>query len=132
MVLDRMDHNLLKTDTEQDVRLKSQARVSTIGSLLHFLKPYRLQILIFVLALLVTAAITLSIGQGLKFVIDKGFVGQSLEDLNFAVTIIMAAAVVMALGTYVRFYLISWLGERVSADIRTAVFSHLVELSYRY
>ena len=128
MVLDRMDHNLLKTDTEQDVRLKSQARVSTIGSLLHFLKPYRLQILIFVLALLVTAAITLSIGQGLKFVIDKGFVGQSLEDLNFAVTIIMAAAVVMALGTYVRFYLISWLGERVSADIRTAVFSHLVEL----
>ncbi len=128
MVLDRMDHNLLKTDTEQDVRLKSQARVSTIGSLLHFLKPYRLQILIFVLALLVTAAITLSIGQGLKFVIDKGFVGQSLEDLNFAVTVIMAAAVVMALGTYVRFYLISWLGERVSADIRTAVFSHLVEL----
>ena len=128
MVLDCMDHNLLKTDTEQDVRLKSQARVSTIGSLLHFLKPYRLQILIFVLALLVTAAITLSIGQGLKFVIDKGFVGQSLEDLNFAVTIIMAAAVVMALGTYVRFYLISWLGERVSADIRTAVFSHLVGL----
>merc|ERR1711965_1099096 len=40
----------------------------------------------------------------------------------------MAAAVLMALGTYIRFYLISWLGERVSADIRTAVFSHIVDL----
>ena len=123
-----MDHNLLKTDTVQNVRLKSPVRVSIIGSLLHFLKPYRLQILIFMLALLMTAAITLSIGQGLRFVIDRGFVSQSLEGLNFAVTFIMAAAIFMALGTYVRFYLISWLGERVSADIRTAVFSHIVEL----
>jgi ATP-binding cassette subfamily B protein len=77
---------------------------------------------------LVTAGITLSIGQGLRLVIDQGFAGESIEGLNIAIAFIMGGAVIMALGTYVRFYLISWLGERVSADIRAAVFNHVVGL----
>jgi ATP-binding cassette subfamily B protein len=93
-----------------------------------FLYPYGKEIAIFLIALLVTAVITLSIGQGLRLVIDEGFVGQSLDRLGVAVAFIMGAAVVMAIGTFVRFYLISWLGERVSADIREAVFSHIIGL----
>ena len=123
-----MDDKFLKTKNSNAVHFKSQTKISFVRSLLGFLTPYRPQVLIFLVALLVTAAITLSIGQGLRFVIDRGFVGQSLNGLNFAVTFIMGAAVLMAVGTYVRFYLISWLGERVSADIRTAVFSHIVGL----
>ena len=123
-----MDDKFLKTKNSKAVQFKSQTKISFVRSLLGFLTPYRPQVLIFLVALLMTAAITLSIGQGLRFVIDRGFVGQSLNGLNFAVTFIMGAAVLMAVGTYVRFYLISWLGERVSADIRTAVFSHIVGL----
>ena len=123
-----MDDKFLKTKNSKAVQFKSQTKISFVRSLFSFLRPYRPQVLIFLVALLVTAAITLSIGQGLRFVIDRGFVGQSLNGLNFAVTFIMGAAVLMAVGTYVRFYLISWLGERVSADIRTAVFSHIVGL----
>ena len=123
-----MDDKFLKTNSSNAVQFKSQTKISFVRSLLGFLTPYRPQVLIFLVALLMTAAITLSIGQGLRFVIDRGFVGQSLNGLNFAVTFIMGAAVLMAVGTYVRFYLISWLGERVSADIRTAVFSHIVGL----
>ena len=123
-----MDDKFLKTKNSKAVQFKSQTKISFVRSLFGFLRPYRLQVLIFLAALLVTAAITLSIGQGLRFVIDRGFVGQSLNGLNFAVTFIMGAAVLMAVGTYIRFYLISWLGERVSADIRTAVFSHIVGL----
>ena len=121
-----MDDKFLKTKNSNAVQFKSQTKISFVRSLLGFLTPYRPQVLIFLVALLMTAAITLSIGQGLRFVIDRGFGGQSLNGLNFAVTFIMGAAVLMAVGTYVRFYLISWLGERVSADIRTAVFSHIV------
>jgi len=84
--------------------------------------------MVFLIALLVTAGITLSIGQGLRLVIDQGFAGESIEGLNIAIAFIMGGAVIMALGTYVRFYLISWLGERVSADIRAAVFDHVVGL----
>ena len=123
-----MDDKFLKTKNSNAVQFKSQTKISFVRSLLGFLTPYRPQVLIFLVALLMTAAITLSIGQGLRFVIDRGFGGQSLNGLNFAVTFIMGAAVLMAVGTYVRFYLISWLGERVSADIRTAVFSHIVGL----
>ena len=123
-----MDDKFLKTNNSNAVQFKSQTKISFVRSLLGFLTPYRPQVLIFLVALLMTAAITLSIGQGLRFVIDRGFGGPSLNGLNFAVTFIMGAAVLMAVGTYVRFYLISWLGERVSADIRTAVFSHIVGL----
>jgi ATP-binding cassette subfamily B protein len=123
-----MDDKFLKTKNSKAVQFKSQTKISFVRSLFGFLRPYRPQVLIFLAALLVTAAITLSIGQGLRFVIDRGFVGQSLNGLNFAVTFIMGAAVLMAVGTYIRFYLISWLGERVSADIRIAVFSHIVGL----
>jgi ATP-binding cassette subfamily B protein len=93
-----------------------------------FLRPYRVQIMVFVVALLIAAAVTLSIGQGLRLMIDHGFVGQSLDNLTLAIFVVMAMAVVMAAATSVRFYMISWLGERVSADIRSAVFNHIIQL----
>ncbi len=108
-----------------DVKTK---KFSTLWSLLQFLKPYKLQSAIFIVALLFTAGITLSVGQGVRMVIDKGFVQQSLTHLNAAIALIMLLAGLMAVGTYVRFYLISWLGERVSADIRKAVFEHVIAL----
>jgi ATP-binding cassette subfamily B protein len=97
-------------------------------SLLGFLSPYKRQIFIFLIALLVTAGITLSIGQGLRLLIDGGFAEKSQDNLNTGVLFIIGIATLMSAGTYVRFYLISWLGERVSADIRTAVFNHIVSL----
>jgi ATP-binding cassette, subfamily B, bacterial len=97
-------------------------------SLTQFLKPYGAQISIFLLALVFTAVVTLSVGQGLRLVIDQGFSQQSQVHLNTAILFILLASLLMAVGTYIRFYLISWLGERVSADIRTAVFDHVVNL----
>ena len=108
--------------------LGEPVKIAISGPIISFLVPYSRQIMVFLLALLVTAGITLSIGQGLRLVIDQGFAGESIEGLNIAIAFIMGGAVIMALGTYVRFYLISWLGERVSADIRAAVFNHVVGL----
>ena len=108
--------------------LGEPVKIPISGPIISFLVPYTRQIMVFLLALLVTAGITLSIGQGLRLVIDQGFAGESIEGLNIAIAFIMGGAVIMALGTYVRFYLISWLGERVSADIRAAVFNHVVGL----
>ena len=108
--------------------LGEPVKIPISGPIISFLVPYTRQIMVFLIALLVTAGITLSIGQGLRLVIDQGFAGESIEGLNIAIAFIMGGAVIMALGTYVRFYLISWLGERVSADIRAAVFNHVVDL----
>lgn len=107
---------------------RQQLGFSTLGSLLRFLSPYKREIAVFLVALLLTAGITLSIGQGLRLLIDGGFAEQSKDNLNTGVLFIIGMAMMMATGTYVRFYLISWLGERVSADIRTAVFNHVISL----
>ena len=102
--------------------------MSVLLALFQFLKPYQMRVWIFLAALIFTAGVTLSIGQGLRLVIDQGFAEQSQSQLNLAILFVLVASVLMALGTYIRFYLISWLGERVSADIRTAVFDHIVDL----
>ena len=103
-------------------------RPPVLLSLAQFLKPYSGRIGIFLFALVFTAVVTLSIGQGLRLVIDQGFSEQSQQHLNSATLFILLASALMAVGTYIRFYLISWLGERVSADIRSAVFNHVVHL----
>jgi ATP-binding cassette subfamily B protein len=103
-------------------------KLSHLLFIMQFLRPYKGVVAAFLCALTFTAGVTLSVGQGVRMVIDKGFVGQSLEHLNTAILFVLGIAILMAIGTYTRFYLISWLGERVSADIRLRVFEHIVEL----
>jgi ATP-binding cassette subfamily B protein len=106
----------------------SQPPYPMLKELSGFLLPYKIQMTIFLVALLITSTCTIGMGQGLKHLIDEGLVAQSLDYLNGAILICCGLAVVMALATYTRFYMISWLGERVCADIRRAVFKHVVGL----
>lgn len=119
---------MANNDTGQKLAGANPSKQFMLSQLRGFLRPYHAQIMVFVVALLIAAAVTLSIGQGLRLMIDHGFVGRSLDNLTLAIFVVMAMAVVMAVATSVRFYMISWLGERVSADIRSAVFNHIIEL----
>ncbi len=94
-----------------------------------FMRPYRVQLAIFAVALAITSVATLSIGLGLKFVIDRGLSEGSREMLDQGLLMLIGVIVVIAAGTFTRFYYISWIGERVVADIRAAVFSHILRLS---
>ena len=96
--------------------------------LVSFLKPYRLRVLLAFIALTVTVLATLGLGQGLKTLIDSGFSSQNPETLDQALIMLIGLAVVMAGGTFVRFYMVSWIGERVVADIRQAVFDRILSL----
>ena len=92
---------------------------------LRFLRPYLRQVAGATVALLVTAAATLALGQGVKSLIDHGFGSGALND---SLLLMAGVVAVLTLGTFVRFYLVSWVGERVSADLRNAVYGHLIEL----
>src|SRR2546427_673968 len=81
------------------------------------------------IALVVAAGCVLVLGQGLKRVVDAGFSGSDAASLDTALFALLAIVCVLALATYTRFYSVSWIGERVSADIRRAVFGHLLEQS---
>ncbi|AFY20721.1 multidrug ABC transporter ATPase/permease [Pseudomonas sp. UW4] len=94
----------------------------------RFIAPYRWQAFGALLALIVTAGITLSMGQGIRLLVDKGFMTQSPHLLNQSIGLFMLLVVGLAIGTFVRFYLVSWIGERCVADIRRDVFNHLIYL----
>lgn len=94
----------------------------------RFIRPYRKQAMAALLALVVTAGITLSMGQGIRLLVDQGFMTQSPHLLNQSIGLFMLLVLALAVGTFSRFYLVSWIGERCVADIRQQVFDHLVYL----
>ncbi|AIG02131.1 ABC transporter permease [Pseudomonas fluorescens] len=94
----------------------------------RFIAPYRWQAAGALLALIVTAGITLSMGQGIRLLVDQGFMTQSPHLLNQSIGLFMILVLGLAVGTFARFYLVSWIGERVVADIRRQVFNHLIYL----
>ena len=93
-----------------------------------FLFPYRWRVVGAFIALSITAAATLGLGQGLKGLIDSGFSGGDSTTLNQALLLLVGLSVIIAFGTFARFYLVSWLGERVVADLRKAVFDRVLSL----
>lgn len=99
---------------------------------LRFLTPYKTQIVIASIALIFTAAITLGLIQYVRVIVDEGFVAGDTASLNSAIAGFVIVAILQALGTFARFYWVSWLGERVTADIRKAVYSHIIDLHPGY
>ncbi|QLC72216.1 ATP-binding cassette domain-containing protein [Pseudomonas sp. LPB0260] len=94
----------------------------------RFVAPYRWRVAGALLALLFTAAITLSMGQGIKLLVDQGLATQSPQALGRSIGLFFVLVVALAIGTFTRFYLVSWIGERFVADIRKRVFNHLIGL----
>lgn len=92
------------------------------------LLPYRWRLLAAAAALIFTAAATLTMGSGLRILIDNGFGSNDPGALGDAVRVVMLITTAIAIGTFFRFYLVSWLGERVSADLRSDVFQNIVRL----
>jgi ATP-binding cassette, subfamily B, bacterial len=106
----------------------SRTRWQAVKMAAAFISPYKRQVLYSLLALLFTAAITLSIGQGIRLLIDRGFATNSTDLLTQYVSIFFFLVFALALGTFTRYYWVTWLGERVIADIRRKVFDHLINL----
>ncbi len=100
-----------------------------LGRLLPYLARYRKQAIIAILALLVAAGTTLIIPVAVRRVLDHGFTAQStgLMDQYFAA--MLAAVAVLAISSSLRFYMVMWLGERIVADVRDALFRHLTKLT---
>ncbi|WP_159650804.1 ABC transporter ATP-binding protein/permease [Vibrio atypicus] len=100
--------------------------------LIRFIQPYKGKVAAALIALIFTAGLTLSVGHGVRILIDQGFSQQSTEQLSSAIQFILAVTVMISIGTFFRFYLVSSVGERVSADIRLAVFNHVITLHPSY
>lgn len=78
--------------------------------------------------MIITAGITLGLGQGLRILVDQGLATESPGNLARAMGLFFILVLGLAFGSFARFYLVSWIGERVVADIRKQVFNHLIDL----
>ena len=102
---------------------------SILSWLFSHLRPYMSKVVFAIIALIVGAMSWLVLGQGIKLVVDQGFVAGDEAMLLNSLLLVLVIAFIGSIATYCRFYLMVWLGERVCADIRKALFSHLVTLS---
>ena len=111
---------------------RSKRDFSPLKRLLPFLAPYRPQMAGALLALTLAAGAVLGMGQGMRVLVDSGFAAGDPAVLDNALLALLGVIAVMAAATFGRFFLVSWIGERVVADIRRAVFNHVLTLSPGY
>ena len=116
-------------------RPKAESPTSLSG-LLPFMRPYRTQILLAMLFLVLAAVATLVFPVALRGLIDSGLVAgdSSAQAMGLRGHFLELFAVAVALGLFsaARFYLVSWLGERITADLRNAVYSHVLRQSPQF
>ena len=108
---------------------RARSDVAHLAKLWRFLAPYRKRLVAALAALVVAAGCVLALGQGLRHVIDGGFGSADPGLLNAALIGVVGISCLLAGATYVRFYLMMSVGERVIADLRRAVFGHVLALS---
>jgi ATP-binding cassette, subfamily B, bacterial len=103
-------------------------RFSGLNLLGPYLRPYRGRVALALLSLLAAAGTVLAFGACLRALIDRGFAQGRPDVLNYALASLLVVAVVLAIASGARFYLVSWLGERVVGDLRRDLFAHVIRL----
>lgn len=106
--------------------------LNEIRQLFRFFSPYRARVATAGIALVVAAGTVLGLGQGLRWMVDSGLSGGDAALLDRSLLVLLGVVLLLALATATRYYHVSWLGERVAADLRKAVFNHLLTLEPGY
>ncbi|MCB1749199.1 MAG: ABC transporter, partial [Gammaproteobacteria bacterium] len=104
-------------------------RLRALAGLRPFLRPYRWTIAAALLALVAAAAATLGMPIAIRHCIDAGIARPGAADIGATFLALFGLALLVAGFAALRFYLVSWIGERVVADLRRAVFRHVLGLS---
>src|SRR5579871_5426763 len=117
-------------DVQRVAAARSKSRsLKPLRELVPYLRPYRARIAAAFIALLCSAAVSLLVPQALRIMIDRGFHQMVVARIGIYFLPLVVAAALWGLFTAVRFYYVTWLGERVVADIRKAVFDNVLALT---
>ncbi len=117
--------------TPAETEVKPKVKLGSLKMVWRHMAVYPAQIAFAVIALAVAAGATLTIPFGFKWIIDHGFVEKG-GDIAPYFRLLLVVVVILGLATAFRFYFVSWLGERVVADIRSGVQKNLLRLAPRF
>ena len=108
-------------------------RVKSLSGLLPFIRPYRGRVVLAIVFLVMAALSTLAFPVALKFLIDQGLVatdpGQRVMALRGYFMALFGVGAALGVFSAARFYMVTWLGERITADLRNAVYTHVIQQS---
>ena len=115
---------------EEDAKRRPRARsLRPLRALIPFISQYPGRVLAAFLALLAATAATLAMPIAVRFMIDNGFSTEDASSIDRYFLAMLVVAIVLGLASAMRFYFVSWIGERVTADLRAAVYNHITTLS---
>lgn len=114
-------------------------KLQPLRALLPFVAPYRKQIALALLFLALAAASTLALPYAVKLLVDRGLalpantgLGERLVAIREHFLLLFGVAVLLGTFTAARFYMVTWIGERVTADLRQAVYAHVLQQSPQF
>ncbi len=110
-------------------KTKKAKTIWPLFQLWPFLRPYRSRIVAASIALIAAAAATLTLPVAFRYMIDLGFSRNNAEQIDRYFLALFAVALILAAATALRYYLVSWIGERLVADVRSKVYSHVLRQS---
>ena len=126
---DQSSQKKLNNNKENNKSEREKGRnISSLFLLASFFKPYYLNLILASLVLILTAGISLTFPIAIRRVVD-GFFSNSTSLMDYYFAAAFGLASLLALGTALRFYLVTRLGERVVADIRKALFNKVISMS---
>ena len=97
-----------------------------LRTLIPFIRPYRRTLAAALAALLIASGAMLALPIALRYLIDNGFIAQDIGTVNRYFGWFLAAALLFSAFAALRYYLVTWLGERVVADLRNAVYQRVI------
>lgn len=119
-------------ETDEKTGRPKSKRVGALKRLWPFARPYRPLMVFALLALIGAAGATLAIGQAVRRMVDNGFASPGVATqagyLDEYFLALFGVFALLAMFTFARYYSVTWLGERVVADIRDAVYAHVIRL----
>ncbi|MEC7475683.1 MAG: ABC transporter transmembrane domain-containing protein, partial [Pseudomonadota bacterium] len=118
-----------QTLEEQARRRQKSKNVRPLKALMPFILQYPWRVIGAFVSLVIAAVSTLTLPVAVRYVIDNGFSGTDATAVDIYFKAMMGVAVVIGIASASRFYFVSWLGERVTSDLRLAVYSHITKLS---
>ncbi|HTH60573.1 MAG TPA: ABC transporter transmembrane domain-containing protein [Paraburkholderia sp.] len=107
-------------------------RIGPLFALWPFLRPHAGRWALAFVALVTAAGATLALPVAFKYLIDRGFASGDRTHIDRYFLALFVVSLILAGATALRFYLVSWLGERVTADLRRAVYDHVMRMSPQF
>ncbi len=107
----------------------------SLGSLRYlkrYLRPYKWRVVVAMIALSITSSSVLGIGYALRYLVDEGIGKRNMNLLTDSYIVLMGVIMLLAFTTYARYFMVTWIGEKVVANIRRDIFHHLIHLDVTF